>query len=180
MVESALSDAGNYKDLRDKVEVIREVSEFMKTSSFSFKKIDQARTMASYLSTFYPNPEKMVLGLSELLINAVEHGNLGISYSDKTELVLSGSWEKEVETRSLDSANKNKEVSVKYEKTDSKITLTITDEGEGFDWKKYIELSPERLTDPHGRGIAMSRAISFDELEYVGKGNQVICSVFLN
>ena len=33
------------------------------------------------------SPQRVAMGLSELLINAVEHGNLAISYSDKTRLL---------------------------------------------------------------------------------------------
>ena len=49
----------------------------------------------------------------------------------------------------------------------------IEDQGEGFDWRKYLEISPERAFHTHGRGIAMSRMLCFDSLEYVGKGNEV-------
>ena len=30
---------------------------------------------------------------------------------------------------------------------------------------------------PHGRGIALARLSSFDALEYVGKGNEVVATV---
>jgi hypothetical protein len=44
----------------------------------------------------------------------------------------------------------------------------------GFDWQKYLEISPERAYDPNGRGIAMARMISFDSVEYRGLGNEVV------
>ena len=55
--------------------------------------------------------------------------------------------------------------------------VTITDQGNGFDWQTYMEFNPERVFDLHGRGIAMSKAISFDSLEYLGKGNCVVTTV---
>lgn len=44
------------------------------------------------------------------------------------------------------------------------LLFTITDEGDGFDWKPYLEMSMERMMENHGRGIAMSRSISFASL----------------
>jgi hypothetical protein len=55
--------------------------------------------------------------------------------------------------------------------------MTIQDEGDGFDWQKYLDFDPERAFDPHGRGIAMARMMSFDALEYQGKGNTVVLKI---
>jgi len=38
----------------------------------------------------------------------------------------------------------------------------------------YLEFSPERAFDTHGRGIALARNLSFTRLEYQGSGNEVI------
>jgi hypothetical protein len=38
-------------------------------------------------------------------------------------------------------------------------------------------MDPARAFDSHGRGIAMSRMISFDEVLYHGSGNEVEVSV---
>ena len=57
------------------------------------------------------------------------------------------------------------------------MSLVISDCGAGFEYKNYLEMSPERAFDPNGRGIAMSRMMSFDTLEYKGKGNQVVAGV---
>lgn len=46
--------------------------------------------------------------------------------------------------------------------------MTITDQGEGFAWERYLEMDPSRAFDTHGRGIAMARMISFDSVEYRG------------
>jgi len=59
------------------------------------------------------------------------------------------------------------------ERGKGELTFVIRDQGAGFDWQGYLEMSPERAFDTHGRGIAMSRMISFDNLEYRGRGNEV-------
>ena len=149
----------------------------LQRGEFQLHTLPEARSLAMYLSNFYPEPQRVFLGILELLINAVEHGNLGITYQEKSELLKSGQWESEV-TRRLELpgyANKNVEVLVEH--IADKIKLTIRDEGQGFESRKYMDISPERAFDPNGRGIALSRMTSFDFLEYNEKGNQVVAIV---
>jgi len=51
--------------------------------------------------------------------------------------------------------------------------VLITDQGDGFDWQPYLDIDPARAFASHGRGIALSRKLSFTSLEYLGSGNQV-------
>ena len=67
--------------------------------------------------------------------------------------------------------------SVRAELSPQAIVFTITDQGEGFDWQKFMQFDPERAFDPNGRGIAMAKAMSFSSLCYQGKGNVVVASV---
>jgi phosphoserine phosphatase RsbU/P len=59
------------------------------------------------------------------------------------------------------------------------VTMDLRDQGKGFDWRGYQELSAERAADPHGRGIAMARMLAFHNLDYHGAGNELSCSVLL-
>jgi signal transduction histidine kinase len=68
-------------------------------------------------------------------------------------------------------------VDVVLEHNQQEMRLIISDCGPGFDSQKYMKMSPERAFDPNGRGIAMSRMTSFDSLEYLGKGNQLVAMV---
>ena len=86
-------------------------------------------------------------------------------------------WGEEIERRLTLPEYKDKMAVINYTKGQNSITLKITDEGEGFDWQEYMEISPERSTHSHGRGIAMSKMMSFDQMEYIGKGNEVLCTV---
>jgi hypothetical protein len=58
-----------------------------------------------------------------------------------------------------------------------RLVFTISDEGAGFDWRSYLEFSPERAFDPNGRGIAMARLTSFNILDYRDRGNIVVATV---
>ncbi|MDX8398726.1 MAG: response regulator [Gallionellaceae bacterium] len=146
---------------------------------FQYRTLSEARMLASTLAEFYPAPQRCLLGLTELLINAVEHGNLGISYQEKSALLRKTRWEEEIELRLALPENSHKFANVLLERSPHQIRTTITDCGTGFDWIKYLEMSPERAFDPNGRGIAMSRMNSFDLLEYLGNGNQVATTVNL-
>ena len=116
--------------------------------------------------------------MNELLLNAVEHGNLDIGYDEKTKLLRSGGrWKEEVERRLSLPENRSKFVSLSFEVTEEAVVVRIKDQGDGFDWQRYLDLSPERAAAPHRRGIAACRAFSFPSLEYLGAGNEAICTV---
>lgn len=144
---------------------------------FRMRTLAEARTLATALSAYYPHPQRVYLGISELLINAVEHGNLGVSYAEKSRLLEEGRWEEEIESRLNLPEHAAKMVDVILEHDPKEMRLNIADCGAGFDSQKYMKMSPERAFDPNGRGIAMSRMTSFDTLEYLGKGNQLVAVV---
>ena len=177
IVGSALSDTKRKKDLKESIRRNQSILGLMVESSFRFRTLDEATSLASYIANCFPQPEKAVFGLHELLINAVEHGNLGISYKEKTKLMFDYGWENEVERRLSLPEYCDKYAYVSFKATEDSIAVHIKDEGKGFDWNQYLELSPERITHPHGRGIATSRLMSFDSLEYLGNGNEVLCTV---
>ena len=153
------------------------LADLLLRSEFQLRTLLEARTLANALSGYYPQPQRVVLGISELLINAVEHGNLGISYQEKSRLLQEGGWEGEIERRLSLPENISKTVTVQLERKPHEMSLIISDCGAGFEYTNYLEISAERAFDPNGRGIAMSRMMSFDTLEYQGKGNQLVAVV---
>lgn len=175
IVQSAVSVRILSRPRRDELaEEKRHLFAMLRRGEFQMRTLDEARDLAKMLSGFFPDPSRALLGLSELLINAVEHGNLGISYTEKSRLLQEARWEEEVRRRLEKPESAGKMVNVQIEHLPHEICVTITDCGSGFDWKNYLEMSPERAFDPNGRGIAMSRMMSFDALEYRGNGNQVM------
>ena len=52
------------------------------------------------------------------------------------------------------------------------ICLTITEEGDGFDYRFYLDctLTTDR---PNGRGLYVASHYAFDDLTFLGKGNSV-------
>ncbi len=176
LVDVAIEQAYG-KSRANKVGDNRVALDLLYKAEFRCRTLNDVNELSRHLAELSCNPNKVIGGLSELLLNAVEHGNLGISYQEKTDLVINDGWQQEVERRLLLPENLDKFVQVKIVRDTTTTTFTLKDQGNGFEPAKYLNFDPERVMDVHGRGIAMSRLTSFDSLQYVGCGNQVIASV---
>jgi len=133
--------------------------------------------LAAGLSTLAADPASVALGLVELLINGIEHGNLGITFHDKAALLAADRWEQEVEARLERPDNADKFVRARARREGGLIRIAIRDCGPGFDWRRYIDLDESRALHPNGRGIAVARHIAFRSLEFVEPGNEVIVTL---
>lgn len=146
---------------------------------FRLRTPDEARELSNLIAAGSPRPDSAVLGLSELLLNAVEHGNLGVSYKEKSALLIEGRLHAELARRLDLSPWKDRAVEVDLTREADALTVRIVDQGEGFDHRPYLRIDPERALDPNGRGIAMALMISFSSLEYRGRGNEVVATIDL-
>lgn len=177
IVRAALRESRDFVQMREEVRKHRNVLGLIEHARFRFRTLEEAKNVAYYVASCCPNPENTVFGLSELMINAVEHGNLGITYEEKTRLVLDGKWEEEVRRRLRLPENAERCARLAFENDGDRITITISDRGSGFDWENYLDFDPTRMTHPHGRGIAIAHNMSFSELEYRDGGSKVICRI---
>jgi len=179
IVEAAISESLRKQQLIR--EVLNSVSDYVGISSsnghIAFKNLTEINNIACTLANLCPNPEKTVSGLSELLINAIEHGNLEISYDEKKKFLMENTLMSEIENRLSLPKYSDKKVNVFWEKDENEIRFIIKDEGMGFSPEIYLELDPNRATDPHGRGIAIAKMLSFTNLEYIGCGNHVVATI---
>lgn len=115
------------------------------------------------------------MGLREIIINAMEHGNLNITYEEKTRATKEGDYIKLFRERQADPGLKEKKVKIDYVLTASYVGFRITDEGPGFDHRSMLKQGASRANEErlsHGRGIQIARN-EFDSLRYNRKGNQV-------
>ena len=180
VIRTAVDDYRRYRDLQSRMRKGVDSLRLMHHAAFSFQTIQQARDLGLLLAITCPDPAATVLGLTELLINAIEHGNLGISYEEKSRFDSVAEWNREVDRRLSLPENASKQAEVRFEREDGRIRFLIRDAGPGFDWQKYINVDPLRAFDTHGRGIAIANRFSFSHLEYRGCGNEVIGTIELD
>lgn len=150
---------------------------FMAEGLFRIRTLEDALRLSYILSEMCPDPERSAIGLRELIINAIEHGTLGITYEEKTRLNENDEWALEVARRQALDEYSGKYVTVRFQRRKTEIQFLIRDEGAGFDWQAYLEFDPKRVFDSHGRGIAIAKKMGFDFLEYHGAGNEVLAVV---
>lgn len=142
--------------------------------NFRFRELDDLSPLVNRLSALAAEPTKVSLGLTELMLNAIEHGVLGISSEEKRALARAGDVHDEVRRRLA---------APEYAGLDALVTVTldgellcflVTDPGQGFDWRSGLVAAADNSgDDPHGRGIAIAARVAFARIEYRGCGNVV-------
>ena len=170
IVRTAISDYHYKRSLLEKIREGENPFKLMIEGTFRFRTLEEGEYLSLSIANSTPFPDK-VIPLSELLTNAVEHGNLNIGYEEKTRLVAGGMLSGAIRERLALPAFARKFVEVSIRRTPEDITVRITDQGDGFDFRKYLTLDEHRAFDNHGRGIAIANASL--TLEYIGKGNEV-------
>ncbi len=170
-------------DINFRAEVATQAARYLKSllyftyAEIQFSTLEDINSVVGILAAMCPDPESASSGLLELLLNAIEHGNLGITYEEKKQLMLDNRWEDEVRRRLALPEYINRVAKVNFERKENSLEFRITDQGNGFDWTQYLNLDPQRSLDPNGRGIAMARRISFSSIEYQGAGNIVVAII---
>ncbi|RTL29077.1 MAG: response regulator [Rhodocyclaceae bacterium] len=177
IIRSALDDMRVRRELTASLAEQAQAFRCIKEGEFRIRTLEEARVLASFIALLGPQPDMLAMGLSELLVNGVEHGNLGIEFSEKSRLRESDSWEEEITRRLALPENRDKVVRLRVRSDDSRWVFEIRDDGEGFDWRQFLDFDPERAFAPNGRGIALSRQLAFASLTYLPPGNQVVVTV---
>jgi CheY-like chemotaxis protein len=109
----------------------------------------------------------------EFLVNAHEHGNLGMTESDKGLLLGEGKYHKYLKDKEVDC---NAKITLEISVVGNVVAVSISDEGKGFDFEKYMRMTDkdvlERISLPNGRGIIMAKTY-FDSIKYVNNGSTI-------
>lgn len=177
VLDAAVREVRQKKVLGSELKQHKTSFNLIDTCKFYFRTLQEAESLACFAANCYHDPERVVSGLAELLINAVEHGNLGIGYTEKTWLVKAGTWRDELIRRADLAEHEGKRVEALLRRKKDGISIKILDQGKGFEWRKYMQIDPARAQDNHGRGIAQANAVSFDQIEYNDTGNEVTAFV---
>ncbi len=123
------------------------------------------------------NEDRAILQMTlmELLMNAVEHGNLNISYEEKNEwLKNGGDIFSLIKKRSSEPKYANRKIHISYLIKEAASAFRIEDDGDGFDWRNAVD-NTDNLEE-NGRGISITKQF-VQKLAYNEKGNQVTFSI---
>jgi CheY-like chemotaxis protein/anti-sigma regulatory factor (Ser/Thr protein kinase) len=177
VIRSALAMSSQRRELAQRIDEYRGVMGLIDEGTFQLRTLAQARALAAALGSACADPDSASLGLVELIVNAIEHGNLGITFEEKTALLSGGLWEEEVTRRLARPDMAVKRVRVSCRRAGDELVIAIADEGEGFDWPRFLAMDESRAFHPNGRGISLARRLAFRTLEYRGCGNEVLVTV---
>lgn len=176
IVRVAMEERQARSQLRNRAARLEEAQKLIRTVEYRFVTLDDITSLVPVLAAMCPAPDAVAPGLSDLMVNAVEHGNLGVSYQEKSLLKWEGDWEAEIHRRLALPQFCDRFATIRLERTAESVVFTITDQGSGFEWNKFLTFDPERAFDPNGRGIAMARMMSFSSVDYQGCGNVVVAT----
>lgn len=175
-VVNAASEAARARlELKDNIRKSIDSYEAKHGNYYEIHSFEDVQALSSVLASYFPHPQNAAIVLYELMLNALEHGNLGIGYETKKRLISNNVWREEIARRLELPENAHKKVEVALEKNDENVSVVIKDEGQGFNWKKWEDFDPIRMTDANGRGIAKAHIMGFDAIEYQDSGNCVRC-----
>jgi anti-sigma regulatory factor (Ser/Thr protein kinase) len=125
------------------------------------------------------NHQQLELVLNEALTNALIYGNLKVP-GDLRESKGDDLFWKMVEQREQDGSFNTREIALRMECHEDRLVLIVTDEGDGFDWKGFVNsmdgasddtAGPDTIAS-HGRGLLILRNY-VDDLRWNEKGNEV-------
>ena len=113
--------------------------------------------------------------LYEVIINAIEHGNLNILYEQKKEWLQKNIYNKKLKEllKSELAKNTNIELTLDINENDKIIIIKVKDNGEGFNINKALKaIKDDGFARESGRGIIIIRSY-FDEVKHNKKGNVI-------
>ena len=149
----------------------------MPVFQYQVRRPEEIYALSMELAQHFPDPSTVQIGIYELLLNALEHGNLAICERLKIELVRQYRWQEEVERRLQLPQYRDRHVDVVLELEGTACCIIITDQGDGFDWQHYMTPGNRTRDRLSGLGLLMVRHAGFDAISFNEKGNQVRCSV---
>ena len=128
-----------------------------------------ARRVADEMAAATDDPITVSVGLTELILNGIEHGNLEIGCELKAQLLEEERWDLEIAARLNQVPLGQRQVQIVMTTHEDRYEWTVTDEGAGFDWRNRDSAIPAETLN--GRGLLLAEQMSFDSLTYNEAGN---------
>lgn len=150
----------------DRIIIAPRLSEVPRAQSWLFHKLEPLHLENRHKAFVY--------ALYEFIMNAHEHGCLGLGEELKAELIRTDRYAEELIKR--EEARRGGRIEICISVLHDKVAITIEDDGPGFDFDRYLQISHdelvERLKRPSGRGIAIASR-QFDSVSYGNGGSRV-------
>jgi anti-sigma regulatory factor (Ser/Thr protein kinase) len=116
--------------------------------------------------------QKIRVAISEIITNAIEHGNLEITGEEKFEATEKDTYYDLLEERLKIPRILKKKVKVSLSVNKKMLKVVVEDKGKGFDTSTIKkEYGNDSLFKLHGRGILIA-SMYFDDISYNKKGNK--------
>lgn len=178
IVRAAAREVELFTRMQQKLEKHLAVFNYATYGEFRIRTLKEARELAAYLAQYAPDASRAAIGLTALMTNAIEHGNLGLGRERKNTLLSEMRWQSEIERLLSLPENQQKYVSVCYMRNPNGVVdVMIRDYGKGFNWQSYLDFDPSRMNEPGGRGIARASAMNPGGVHYLGNGSEVVYSL---
>lgn len=118
---------------------------------------------------------RLAQALQEILLNAWEHGVLGIRAYEKERLLEEGLLESERRNRHLALRGRDRLIRVQSSFTDGVFHCTVTDPGQGFSWRDLAQRDDVSADQLAGRGLSLIQDV-FDTVVWSESGNAISAS----
>ncbi|MEN6447182.1 MAG: SpoIIE family protein phosphatase [Syntrophaceae bacterium] len=118
-----------------------------------------------------PDIELLKMALGEIVLNAVEHGNLNITMEEKFHAVNDGVYRALLDERRSDARYASRVVILEVHMDRDTLVYHVTDEGDGFDYHREFDPDPQAHIGS-GLGLEIARNF-FSDICYTGRGNRV-------
>lgn len=148
----------------------------LESCKFRFRTPDDVEKLVPLIARIFPKPHRAAAGISELMMNAIEHGNLEIGQERKADWIARGVYRAELAKRLSTPPFSSRWGEVIINRRADGIMIVIMDQGCGFCWQDLIKnpgAENGAMAVAAGQGIAKAKAESFDDLRFNHQGNQV-------
>ncbi|WP_157154325.1 ATP-binding protein [Brachyspira murdochii] len=117
--------------------------------------------------------------LYEVIMNAIEHGNLNVLYETKKEWLKKNIYNKKLKELLKTDKAKNTHVEIILKIENENITINVKDQGLGFKPKQEAKkINNDGFARESGRGMMMIKSY-FDEVKFNKKGNSITLIKFI-
>ena len=177
VLDAATQGFTNHQEISRRIDIFENSHPLLQKAVFHLQTVEEAQAVSAVLAYMAPEQKRVAIGLFELMLNSIEHGNLQIGYENKTTLIKRGILQSEITKRIQQQDYKDKYVMVMLKRTEHYLEYTISDSGIGFNAAPYLDFSEDRAMDNHGRGIMIANRLSFDSIQYKDNGSTVVCRI---